>query len=75
MNPDTSVTAYDGPGVTMMAPDFGSLPAPPPTDPLPPKPPTKETDEQALRRILGHVTGVSVHFSKGVSWNMDIPAP
>ena len=58
----------DGPGSVIMAPDFGQVVTPPP-------PPPTETDAQAIRRILGHVTGVSVHFSKGAWWNMDVSPP
>lgn len=45
-----------------------------PTPPTPP-PPTPETDLQALRRILGVVDGVTIHFTKSQPWPLAIQAP
>lgn len=45
-----------------------------PTPPTPP-PPTPETDLEALRRILGVVDGVTIHFTKGEPWPLAIQKP
>lgn len=47
-----------------------------PTPPTPPEPtPRPETDEEALRRILGVVDGVTIHFSKSPPWPLAIQPP
>lgn len=53
----------------------GVLAPPPNPVPTPVPTPTPETDEQALRRILGVVTGVDVRFSKYPAWPLAIQAP
>jgi subtilisin family serine protease len=55
----------DGPGSLMMQADFGSVePVTPPDD-----------DEATLRRILGSVSQVDIHFTLGATWPLTIQAP